>query len=289
MPSTGSKRPQKPVDISEFAKAIRLDCLRLTSISKASHIGSALSVTDILATIYSNPLRIEKIRQLDPNRDIIILSKGHAAVAQYSALKRVAVDSWSEFFDLDSFYQSGSLFIGHPNSQITGVEWSTGALGHGLPVAVGMALGKRLKGLTGEVVCICSDGELNEGSNWEALMLAAQLKLKNLLLIIDYNGIQSFGKVKDILDLEPISEKFQSFNFQTTVIDGHNFEELDVAINQNSYSGPRVIIANTIKGSGVSEMEDTLDWHYRSPSSDKLDSYIKEVSGSAGNFCKESN
>jgi len=175
---------------------------------------------------------------------------------------------------LNEFGTDGSELIGHVNHMVNGISFSTGSLGHGLPLGIGVAIPSRQK----RVYVIISDGELNEGTTWESLAIASQLQLSNLTVIIDANGIQSFGKTNEILNLEPLVEKLSSFGWSCHDIDGHSIPLLFEALESNSVNKPRVVIARTIKGKGVKEMEGKLEWHYKSPKNEDLEKFISEVS-----------
>ena len=252
--------------LDDFAKAIRLLALELCYKSSSSHLGGCLSVADILSVLYGDILNISMEQIQDPKRDRLYYSKGHACAALYAAL------ALRGFFSKDrllrEFAQDGYNFTTHVNHMLPGVELSTGSLGHALGVACGAALaGKRNKGQYG-IFTLLSDGELNEGSNWEAILFAAHHHLDNLIAIVDYNGIQSFGRTHEVIDLEPLRDKFTAFGWETQEVDGHAIAHLQSTMEALRYSGsgkPKCLIAHTVKGKGVSFMEDCLAWHYRSP------------------------
>lgn len=250
-----------------FAKKIRLRVLELCHAKRTSHIGGSFSIADILAVLYSNILNIKPGEPKDRNRDRLFYSKGHASTALYSALEIKGF-----FPDVDlltSFTADETYFTAHINHLVPGVELSTGSLGHALGVACGSALALKKRRIKSTVFTILSDGELDEGSNWEAILFAAHNKLDNLIAIIDYNKIQSFGKVIDVINLEPLKDKFTAFNWSVKEVDGHSIKELqDVfeRFKEDRSGKPKCIIAHTIKGKGVSFMENELLWHYRSPS-----------------------
>jgi transketolase len=264
------------MEYKELATAIRLAALRMTYKSNASHIGSCLSCADILAVLYGGVLNVSPDKLRDVSRDRFILSKGHAAAVLYAVLAK------TKFFSedlLEDYYQNGSQFSGHANHHISGVELSTGSLGHGLSVGCGMALvGKREK-LPYKVIVLMSDGELDEGSNWEAILFASHHKLDNIISIIDLNNLQGFGRTRDIIDLSPLAEKWKAFGWSPIEIDGHNYKQIQNAFLQcqNKNGKPFVIIAHTVKGKGVSFMEDQLSWHYKSPNKDQLEKAISEL------------
>jgi transketolase len=259
-----------------LALEIRKKCLELSFQKKSSHLGGSLSITDILAVLYTNVLRFDPKNPELIERDRLYYSKGHACMALYSVLEQKG------FFSglIDKFTKDGEYFTSHVNHKVPGVEFSTGSLGHALAVATGSALAAIKKGHNWRSVCIVSDGELNEGSNWESILLAPHLNLKNLILIVDYNKIQSFGFTKDVLDLDPLGEKFKAFNWNVFEVDGHDHTKIqDVfkKIDQNTNLKPSVIIAHTIKGKGISFMENKLEWHYRSPNEAEYKLGLKEL------------
>jgi transketolase len=259
-----------------FAREIRKLSLQMVYNAKASHIGGALSMTDILAVLYNGVLSIDASDPLDPLRDRFLLSKGHACTSLYATL---ALKGFFPLSDLNSYAHDGSKFLSHTSHNIPGIEISAGSLGHALSVSCGLALAAKRKHELWKTYCIVSDGELDEGSNWEAILFAPQLKLDNLIFIVDYNKIQSLGNVTDVIDLSPLRNKFTAFRWEVFEVDGHDHEALknifSEALNQNDK--PKVIIANTIKGKGISFMEDKLLWHYKSPSEDQLRSALLEL------------
>lgn len=185
------------------------------------------------------------------------------------------------FFDvkeLDTYAQDGSRLLSHTSHYVPGVEISAGSLGHALPVACGLAIAAKRKGAAWKTYCLVSDGELNEGSNWESILLAPQLKLNNLTLIVDYNKIQSLGFVKDIIDLDPLAKKFETFGWKVIEIDGHDHAQIYEALTRKEeLQGPKVIIAHTVKGKGVSFMENKLLWHYKSPDQSQYTQALSEL------------
>lgn len=262
------------LELINRSKKIRKSVLTLCCEKKASHVGGALSITDVLNYLYFNYLNIDPKDSKNSNRDYFFYSKGHACTALYCTLMERGFFS-SE--DLCTFTDNGSFFTSHVNHKINGVELSTGSLGHALSVATGIAYGLKIQKKQNKVVVVLSDGELNEGSNWEALLFSAHHKLDNLTILVDYNKIQSFGRIDEVLNLEPLKAKFEAFNLNTVEIDGHNFNEIDFAFKANKNQKPKMIIANTIKGKGVSFMEDRLEWHYKSPSKEQLELAFVEL------------
>jgi transketolase len=257
-----------------LAKLARVEILRMTFRAQASHVGSALSVVDILSTLYAGGAKIRKDNVDAVDRDIVILSKGHAASALYSVL---AIQQFFPLSYLQSYCDNGALLGGHVTSNgLNGVELSTGSLGHGLPYGVGIALARKLYGVAGSVFVVMSDGECDEGTTWESALLANHHKLNNLTVIIDRNRIQSLGDTEKTLKLEPFKDKWEAFGWKALEIEGHHHLSLISAINEDR-GGPKVIIANTTKGSGVSFMENSVLWHYRSPNNAELESAVQEV------------
>ena len=261
-------------DLEKCSRFIRKRSLELVYSKKASHIGGAYSIADILSFLYGKYLNVTPANVKDQNRDRLFYSKGHACTSLYAALECFGFVSKAE---LDTFTDNGSIFTSHVSHNIKGVELSTGSLGHALSVASGVAYSGKIKNLQYKTICIVSDGELNEGSNWEAIMFLGHHKMNNLTLVVDYNKIQSFGRVDDVLKLDPLTDKFKSFGFQVEEIDGHNFHEIEKAFNKSTEGKPKVIIANTIKGKGVSFMEDRLEWHYKSPTVEQYNLALKEI------------
>lgn len=261
-----------------LAAKIRRHVVEMTHTGKSSHVGSGLSICDILAVLYGDVLRIDPSNPNWEERDRFILSKGHAGAAVYATLAEIG---FFETKELKKHYANGSIFSGHVSHKgVPGVELSTGSLGHGLSVACGMALvGHTLGNKAYNVYCLLSDGECDEGSNWEAILFAAHQKLSNLIAIVDYNKLQSLKSVRETLDLEPFKDKWDAFGWHTQVVDGHDHKALALAFEcaKNNSSNPSVIICNTIKGKGVSFMENQVLWHYRSPQGDEYTSALEEI------------
>lgn len=267
-------------DMIELARQVRISTVQMVAEANASHVGSSLSIADILAVLYGGVLKIDPSRPDWPERDRFILSKGHAAAALYAVLAHRGFIPPSR---LAEFCQDGSQLAGHATrAGVPGVEVSTGSLGHGLSIACGMALAGRTEDDQRHIYALLSDGELNEGSVWEAIMFAGHHRLGNLTAIVDFNRIQSFGRVADILDLEPLAEKWRGWGWHSQDVDGHDHEALRTALASPNSQGrdrdqPTVVIAHTTKGKGVSFMEDRLEWHYRSPKGDELTQALAEL------------
>lgn len=262
----------------DLAKIIRLDVVEMTSLGNSSHVGSCLSIADILAVLYSDVMNYDPKNPDWDQRDRFILSKGHAGAAVYSALAR------SGFFDpteLRTHCGDGSKLSGHVSHKgVPGVEFSTGSLGHGLGVGCGMSF--QLKRNVGQqrVFVVLSDGECDEGSVWEAALFASHHKLNNLVAIIDYNKLQSIKSISETLALEPFRDKWASFGWKVFELDGHDHRALTTALGDSSDMRPTVVIAHTTKGKGVSFMENSVLWHYRSPQGNEFSTAIEELHNS---------
>ncbi len=257
--------------LREKARQARKDIVDITAWSGGAHIGGALSVTDILIILYYKYLNLDPANPEWDDRDRVILSKGHAGVGYAPILAR---KGYFDFELLKTFNKFKSPFGMHLDGEkVKGVDASTGSLGHGLPMAVGMALGARLRKKSWYTYCILGDGECNEGAVWEAAMAAAHYKVTNLITIVDRNQLMIDGATETVMHLEPFTDKWRAFGFIVREVDGHSFEELADAIDyaRSEESGPVVIIANTVKGKGVEMMENDVKWHYGG-----LDSSLQE-------------
>lgn len=267
------------MDYKAFATQIRAHVLRMTHRAKSSHVGGCLSIADLLAVLYGGVLRVDPTHPNWPDRDRFILSKGHAVAAVYATL---AEQGFFPIDWLDTFYQDGSHLPGHITHSVPGVEASTGSLGHGLSIGCGMTLAGNHDGRSYRVFVLLSDGELDEGSTWEAALFAPHHHLDNLIAIVDYNKIQSFGFVKEVLDLEPLADKWRSFGWAVREINGHDTEEIEesLLIVPLQPEKPTCIIAHTVKGKGVSFMENQLAWHYMPPNDEQLTQALAELGAS---------
>lgn len=269
--------PEINIDYNKIAKEIRKKILKMIYNSQTSHIGAALSCVDILSVLYFKILKVDPVNPWLPNRDRFILSKGHAASALYATLSKRG------FFPekvLNEYCKDGSHLPGHSTMHcVPGVEVSTGSLGHGLSIGIGIALAARHDNRNCRTFVLLSDGECNEGSLWEAVMFAAHHKLDNLIAIVDCNKLQAFGETKKVIDLEPLADKWSTFGWAVKEIDGHNFNKIEDNLKQIPFKkgNPSAIIANTIKGKGVSFMENNLVWHYKSPTEEQYKIAIKEI------------
>jgi transketolase len=244
------------------AQHIRKTVLDMAYSGATVHIGCAFSVVELLAVLYRNHLRYNPINPDDPHRDYMVLSKGHGVMAQYVCLREIG---WLNERDIDQYFKDGTRLKGLADAHIPGVEVTAGSLGHGLSVGVGLALGAKLGGTQQVCYALVGDGELNEGSIWEAVMFATHFKLDNLVVIIDKNGFQAMGATDDVITLGNIEEKFRAFGFDAITIDGHDESSVNAAYAQaqaNRNGKPKAIVANTVKGKGVSFMEHNNMWHY---------------------------
>jgi transketolase len=254
-------------DTQQLARTIRGHALRMIAKARASHVGSCLSMADLLAVLYGSILRVDPKRPEWPERDRLLVSKGHGAAILYAVL---AECGFFPVADLMSYGQDGSRLMGHVSHHVRGVELSTGSLGHGLPVGCGLALSAQRDHAEWRTYVILSDGELDEGSNWEAILFAGHHRLDRITALVDYNKIQSFGSVKEVLDLEPLADKWRSFGWTVCEIDGHEHAAIAAALAADHAGRPKVILAHTVKGKGVAFMEGQLSWHYQAPSDQQL-------------------
>jgi len=257
------------------SKKLRRRILNVAT-GKGGHIGGSFSALDIILTLYKNVLNINLEDPKWSERDRFILSKGHCSLALYAVLEEIG---FLEPNELDNYTLKGSRLAGHAEHfEIPAIEMTTGSLGHGISCAAGMALAAKISGNNWKVFCVVGDGECNEGSVWETLLFAAQQNLKNLIIIVDNNKMESLDLTKNILSIEPLAEKFTSFNFEVREIDGHNYKEIFVALTtQPKFNKPVIIVANTVKGKGVSFMENTAMWHYRAPNEAELKNGLAEL------------
>lgn len=265
--------------LKEKARKIRIDILKAVHAAASGHPGGSLSAADIVTYLYFNEMNIDPENPHKAGRDRFVLSKGHAAPALYAALAERGFFDKSELLDLRKI---GCILQGHPDmKKIPGVDMSTGSLGQGISSAVGMALADKADGNGAYVYALLGDGELQEGLVWEAAMAAAHYKLDSLIAFVDWNGLQIDGKNEDVITVAPIDEKFKSFGWDVQLIDGHDFDSIAEAVAEaKSVSGrPHVIIAKTVKGKGVSFMENQSGWHGKAPNDEQLKQAIEELGG----------
>ncbi|MBR3614246.1 MAG: transketolase [Clostridia bacterium] len=265
-------------NLQEKSKNIRKSIVEMVYSAASGHPGGSLSITDVFTVLYFKELNIDVNNQKDANRDRVVLSKGHCSPALYSTL---AEKGFFPKEDLNTFRKVDSYLQGHPDmKKIPGVDMTSGSLGQGLSIANGMALAGKLDNKEYRVYCICGDGEIQEGQIWEAAMSSSHYKLDNLCVIVDNNNLQIDGSVENVMNPHPIDKKFESFGFNVLVIDGHNFEEiLDAFEKAKQTKGkPTAIIAKTIKGKGVSFMENQAGWHGKAPKEEEYKIAMEELS-----------
>jgi transketolase len=269
---------EKSIDI---ALKSRVSSLKMVHSAKAAHLGSSLSVIDILSVLFANIANVIKTNPDALESDQVLISKGHAAAGSYAVLAHAG------FFSpeiLESYCQNGALLGGHVTfGKVPGISFSTGSLGHGLPLGIGLALARKRAKNKANVYVVMSDGECDEGTTWESALIANQFKLDNLVVLIDRNRHQSFGDTEKTISLEPFPQKWESFGWNVFSVDGHNHSELEQILKESIdtlNSKPTVIICNTIKGKGVSFMEDKVVWHYRPPSDEQLNQALAELEAS---------
>lgn len=266
-------------ELKETARKIRVDVIRAIHEAGSGHPGGSLSATDILTALYFDTMNINPENPKMEDRDKFVLSKGHAVPALYATL---AERGFYDVGEMMTLRKIGSHFQGHPNMhKVPGLEMSTGSLGQGFSVAVGMATAGKMDGNPGRVYALCGDGELQEGIIWEAALSAAHRNLDNLVLIVDWNGLQIDGKVDDVKKVTPLSGKFQTFGWHVTNVDGHSFPEILAALDEaKTVKGqPTAIIAKTHKGHGVSFMEDQAGWHGKAPNDEQFRQAMEELGG----------
>jgi transketolase len=262
--------------LTDMAAAVRRDIVMMIDRAQLGHIGGDLSVTDILVTLFGAVLSVDPEQPNRPDRDRFILSKGHCAGALYATLARCGFFSRDE---LDTFMAPLSMLNGHPDrKKVPGVETNTGPLGHGFPVAVGCALAGQLEGASWRTFVVLGDGELQEGSNWEAAMTAAHYELDGLTAVVDRNRLQQGARTEETKRLEPLAAKWRSFGWEVREVDGHDHGALLDAFEPSTTGDPVAVIANTIKGKGVSFIEDRVEWHHKVPTAEQVRTAIEELS-----------
>jgi transketolase len=274
-----TKDEQTIKKLSETAKVLRTDIIRMITAAGSGHPGGSLSAVEIVTALYFNIMNVKPEEPAWPDRDRFVLSKGHAAPLLYAALAEKGYFDKEELLNLRRL---GSMLQGHPDMQQTpGLDMSTGSLGQGLSVGVGMALAGKLDKKPYRVYVLIGDGETEEGQIWEAAMAAAHYRLDNLTVFVDHNRLQIDGPISEVMSPEPLAEKFSAFNWNVISIDGHNFEQIIDSVNSaNAVKGrPSAIICDTVKGQGVSFMRDQADWHGKAPKSDQMELALRELAG----------
>lgn len=259
-------------NLEKLAKEIRIDILEMAYNAQSAHTGGSLSCVEILTTLYFSVMKVFPKNPNNPNRDRLIFSKAHDAKAIYAVLGKAGFFKKEKFLEYE---KSGGSLPGHSGRSVPGIEYSGGSLGHGLSIAAGMAYAGKLDKKNYKIYAVISDGECDEGSTWEAALFAGHHKLKNLIAVIDYNKLQAYGFTKDVLDLEPLAKKFESFNWKVVEVNGHSFEDLKKAL-KTVHAKPLVIIAHTIKGfGGIPKYVNTVASQYRPPTKEETDKAVE--------------
>ena len=264
------------MDLRNKTIEIRRKILHMITHAQGGHIGASLSEADILTALFFHTLRLSPETRTDPDRDRFVLSKGHASEGRYAGLAERGCfpESW-----LDNYLKADCPLTVHPTNKVQGIEVCTGALGHGFSIAVGMALGAKKARRPCRVFVLTGDGELQEGSNWEAAMAAAHFRLGNLTWIIDNNGLQLVSSIRDTMGIEPLEDKLRAFGFDTRQVEGNNAEEVAALLDTLYYDGgvPHAVIAKTVKGKGVSFIENLPEWHHRIPTEEECKKALQEL------------
>ena len=278
MPRDGIAMKPDLNELKRIAADVRARIIENAHKTHTPHLGSCLSCTDILVAAYFHTLRIDPAKPADPDRDRFILSKGHGAAALFQVL---ALRGFYPLSMLDTYGEDGGIFAEHPPTpdHLAGIEAATGSLGHGMPMGLGMAMAARIQKRSYNVIALLSDGECNEGSIWEAAMLAAAQKVERLAIVIDFNKWQATGRSEEVLALSPLADKWRAFGWHAHEIDGHDMGALVKLLSNVPDGGgkPIAIVAHTVKGKGVSFMEDDNNWHYRIPTADEVVASKKEL------------
>ena len=264
-------------ELSKVCRQVRRDIITMTANAGSGHPGGSLSAVELMTSVFFNHMRVDPSNPHDPDRDRFVLSKGHAAPCYYAVLAAKGFISRDEYVN---FRQLHSILQGHPDAKkVPGVDASTGSLGQGVSIAVGMALGAKHLGKDTKVFALVGDGESQEGQIWEAYMAAAHYKLDNLTVIIDNNGLQIDGETKDVKPTEPLDKKFESFGWHVIKIDGHDFDQIEAAYKEaeQTKGQPTMILAKTIKGKGVSFMENNAGWHGKAPNDEQYAAAMAEL------------
>ncbi|MBQ6115938.1 MAG: transketolase [Oscillospiraceae bacterium] len=262
-------------ELSKVCRQVRRDIIEMTGNAGSGHPGGSLSAVELMTSVFYNHMRLDPKNPTDPNRDRFVLSKGHAAPCYYGVLAEMGFFSRDEFAD---FRQLHSILQGHPDCKKTpGVDAATGSLGQGCSIAVGMALGAKIQGKDTRVYALLGDGECQEGQIWEAFMAAAHYKLDNLTVMIDLNGLQIDGAVADVMNLGDMNAKLRAFGFDVHEIDGHDLDAIEEALSAPVSGRPKCILAHTVKGRGVSFMENQAGWHGKAPNAEQRQQALKEL------------
>ena len=274
-------------ELSPICRQVRRDIITMTANAGSGHPGGSLSAVELMTSVFFNHMRVDPKNPHDPDRDRFVLSKGHAAPCYYAVL---AAKGFISRYEYANFRQLHSILQGHPDAKkVPGVDASTGSLGQGVSIAVGMALGAKHLGKDTKVFALVGDGESQEGQIWEAYMAAAHYKLDNLTVIIDNNGLQIDGKIDDVNSPYPIDKKFEAFNFHTININGNDFDEIRAAFKEarETKGMPTAIIAKTVKGKGVSFMENAVDWHGKAPNDAEYEIAMKDLEKVGEALCQK--
>ncbi|MBI2617086.1 transketolase [Candidatus Gottesmanbacteria bacterium] len=267
---------KKPLDLENIAKTIRKIILTISYESKVGHIGSSFSIVEILVILYFSFLRINPRKPKWHDRDRFILSKGHAAPALYATL---ALRGFFPQRNLSKYCKDKGLLEEHPKHTVLGIEISTGSLGHGISIGAGMAISAKLRKKNFRVVVLMSDAECDEGETWESALFASHHHLQNLIVLLDYNKVQAFGSIEEVLQLEPLTSKWRAFGWNVLEVDGHSMPKLLSTIKKTAASAnkPSIIICHTVRGKGVTFMEHTIDWHYLNPKKEQYYAALEEI------------
>ena len=264
-------------NLKALSYELRRDVVNMIMAGKAGHIGGDMSVMETLVSLYFHTMNISPENQDDPSRDMFVMSKGHCVESLYAVLAKKG------FFPIEQviseYSRFGSKFIGHPNNKLPGIEMNSGSLGHGLPVAVGMALGERMNGSKARVYVVMGDGEMAEGSVWEGAMSASQYKLDNLTAVVDRNRLQISGTTEEVMHQDPVEDRFRTFGWNVLSIDGNDIDAVNAAFDEaKTVKGmPTLIVANTVKGCGSPVMENKASWHHHVPTQEEYDQIMKDL------------
>ena len=274
-------------NLKALAYKLRKDTVDIIMEGKGGHIGGDMSAMEILTDLYFNQMNVSPEKDDDPDRDMFIMSKGHSMEAYYAVLCEKGFLNYEDV--KNNFSKFGSKYIGHPNNKLSGIEMNSGSLGHGIPVAVGMALAGKMDKKNNRVYVLTGDGELAEGSNWEGFMSGAMYKLDNLCCIIDRNRLQISGSTEDVMALDELKTKLEAFNWKVLSVDGNDIDEVDKALEEAKTikGAPTVIIANTIKGKGSPIMENKASWHHHLPDEEEYKGIIRDLENTRKELANE--